>query len=108
MGLVSDALTYMAKLSEGVMVLVDPMYTSQLCSGCGEYVPKTLDVRVHICPYCGLVLDRDVNAARVILRKGIGLERPDFTPVGEVASTQLSDVGRVASVNQEAHLFRGG
>ena len=53
------------------MAFVDPRYTSQLCSGCGEYVPKTLDVRVHMCPYCGLVLDRDVNAARNILRKGM-------------------------------------
>ena len=77
-GLLRGALTYMAKLSEGVMVLVDPKYTSQLCSWCGEIVPKTLDVRVHMCPYCGLVLDRDVNAARNILRKGIGMVRADF------------------------------
>jgi transposase len=101
-------LTYMAHLSEGVMVLVDPRYTSQLCSGCGKLVRKGLDVRVHRCPHCGLVLDRDVNAARVILLRGIGMVRAESTPVGEVASTQLSDVGRVASVNQEAHLFRGG
>jgi putative transposase len=107
-GLLGDALTYMASLSEGVMASVDPRYTSQLCSGCGKLVPKTLGERVHRCPYCGLVLDRDVNAARVILRKGIGMVRAESTPVGEVASTQLSDVGRVASVNQEAHLFRGG
>ena len=107
-GLLRNALTYMAKLSEGVMVFVDPRYTSQLCSGCGEYVPKDLDARVHVCPCCGLVLDRDVNAARVILRKGIGMMRADSKPVREVASTQLSDVGRVASVNQEVHLFRGG
>jgi putative transposase len=107
-GLLRGALTYMANLSEGVMAFVDPRNTSQLCSGCGEYVPKTLDVRVHMCPYCGLVLDRDVNAARNRLRKGIGMVCADSKPVGEVASTQLSDVGRVASVNQEAHLFRGG
>ena len=61
-GILRNALTYMAKLSEGVMAFVDPRNTSQLCSGCGEYVPKTLDVRVHACPCCGLVLDRDVNA----------------------------------------------
>ena len=54
-GLLRGALTYMAKLSEGVMVLVDPKYTSQQCSGCGKLVPKSLDVRVHICPRCGLV-----------------------------------------------------
>jgi putative transposase len=107
-GLLGDALTYMAHLSEGVMASVDPRYTSQLCSGCGKLVPKDIAERVHRCPHSGLVLDRDVNAARVILRKGIGMVRAESTPVGEVASTQLSDVGRVASVNQEAHLFRGG
>jgi len=107
-GMLRNALIYMARLSEGVMAFVDPGYTSQLCSGCGELVPKDLAERVHNCPRCGLVLDRDVNAARVILRKGIGMVRAESTPVGEGAAAQLSDVGRVASMNQEAHLFRGG
>jgi putative transposase len=49
---------------------VNPAYTSQDCSGCGERVPKALSVRTHTCPSCGLVLDRDVNAARNILRAG--------------------------------------
>ena len=35
----------------------------------GLDVPKTLAIRVHDCPHCGLVLDRDVNAARVILSR---------------------------------------
>ena len=72
-GLLRGALTYMAELSEGVMAFVDPRFTSQLCSGCGSIVSKTLADRVHSCPCCGLVLDRDVNAARNILRKGIGM-----------------------------------
>ncbi len=88
-GLLRNALTYMAGLSEGVMAFVDPRGTSQLCSGCGVSVPKTLDVRVHICPICGLVLDRDVNAARNILRKGIGMVRAESKPVGDSAATQL-------------------
>jgi len=37
--------------------------STQLCSGCGEYVPKTLGDRTHVCPHCGLILDRDLNAA---------------------------------------------
>ena len=86
---------------------VDPRDTSQLCSGCGECVSKSLEVRVHICPRCGLVLDRDVKAARVILRKGIGMVRADFKPVGDSASADES-VMYVGSLNQEAHLFRGG
>jgi putative transposase len=37
---------------------VPPAYTSQDCSGCGERVPKGLSVRTHVCPSCGLILDR--------------------------------------------------
>jgi putative transposase len=54
------------------VVLVDPFNTSQMCSGCGQIVKKELNVRVHQCPYCGLVIDRDVNAALNIL--GLGLQ----------------------------------
>ena len=107
-GMLRNALTYMAKMSEGVTAFVDPRNTSQLCSRCGAYVKKDLSMRVHRCPVCGLTIDRDVNAARNILRKGIGLERAEYTPVGEVTATQLSGAGQVASVSQEAHLFRSG
>jgi putative transposase len=52
------------------VVAVPPAFTSQDCSGCGERVPKSLSVRTHVCPTCGLVLDRDANAARNILWPG--------------------------------------
>ena len=52
------------------VVLVDPRMTSQHCSGCGEVVPKPLEERTHACPHCGLVLDRDHNAAINILFRG--------------------------------------
>ncbi len=52
---------------------VPPPYTSQDCSGCGERVPKSLSVRTHICTSCGLVLDRDENAARNIQWAGQAL-----------------------------------
>jgi putative transposase len=53
------------------VVLVDPRYTSQMCSCCGELVPKDLSVRTHDCPHCGLKLDRDHNAALNILTLGL-------------------------------------
>jgi putative transposase len=47
---------------------VDPYKTSQVCSACLHEGPhKDLSDRVHICEQCGIVLDRDVNAAIVIL-----------------------------------------
>jgi putative transposase len=55
------------------VVAVPPAFTSQDCSGCGARVPKSLSVRTHICPSCGLVMDRDVNAARNIQWAGQAL-----------------------------------
>jgi putative transposase len=52
------------------VVALPAQYTSQDCSGCGDRVPKSLSVRPHVCPSCGLVLDRDEHAARNILRAG--------------------------------------
>jgi putative transposase len=52
------------------VVAVPPQYTSQDCSRCGERVPKSLSVRTHVCPKCGLIMDRDENAAVNIKRAG--------------------------------------
>ena len=52
------------------VIAIPAHYTSQDCSGCGERVPKSLSVRTHVCPSCGLVMDRDENAAINILRAG--------------------------------------
>ena len=57
------------------VVLVNPRNTSKMCSRCGELVEKELSVRVHECPHCGLVLDRDQNAAINILRLGFQVLR---------------------------------
>ncbi len=47
----------------------DPRGTSIECSGCGERVEKTLKDRVHDCPHCGLVIDRDWNSGINILNR---------------------------------------
>lgn len=52
-------------------VRVDPNGTSQRCSRCGTRVKKSLSVRVHVCPVCGLEIDRDENAAINILALGL-------------------------------------
>ncbi len=58
---------YYGKLHQIPVIAVPPQYTSQRCSRCGTLVPKALSTRTHVCPKCGLVLDRDENAARNIL-----------------------------------------
>ncbi len=51
-------------------VKVDPKGTSQRCT-CGYPVFKDLSVRIHKCPLCGLVEDRDVVSAKLILERGL-------------------------------------
>src|SRR2546425_898057 len=72
------------------VVRVNPRFTTQKWSKCGEIVHKTLSVRTHMCPFCGYIADRDLNAAQNILLAGA---RPSGTgavrsPV-ELRSPQL-------------------
>jgi putative transposase len=69
-------LTIKAEEAGLVAVVVNPAGTSQVCSGCGRPVPKTLSDRWHTCPYkdCGLSLQRDHNSARELLNRA-GLAR---------------------------------
>jgi len=63
-------LSYYGDVHDIPVIAVAPQFTSQDCSGCGTVVKKSLSVRTHVCPHCGLVIDRDENAAINILRKG--------------------------------------
>ena len=58
-----NVLTMKAESAGRKVVVVNPAYTSQMCSGCENIVKKTLDVRTHKCLVCGIALDRDTNAA---------------------------------------------
>ena len=71
-----EATRYKSEESLVAFAEVDPRGTSQLCSGCGLKVPKGLSVRLHQCPHCGLVLHRDVNAARNILSRALARTAP--------------------------------
>ena len=55
--------------------------SSQLCSICGykNSVTKSLNIRKWTCPECGSVHDRDCNAAKNILSKGIEILTKDGT-----------------------------
>ena len=72
-------LSYKAEEAGRVLVKVNPKGTSQRCSGCGETVPKKLSERIHCCQNCGLVLDRDENAAINIHR--LGQSRQALNPI---------------------------
>lgn len=80
----TNMLAYKMKILGRHYIEVNPRYTSQKCSGCGELVPKSLSVRTHICPYCNLIVGRDENAAKNILK--MALEQG----FGETASLEES------------------
>jgi putative transposase len=64
-------LEYFGKMFGRITIAVNPAYTSQECSNCGEIVKKSLSTRTHACK-CGCEMDRDHNAAVNILNRGIG------------------------------------
>jgi putative transposase len=66
-------LAYKAACAGKRVEAVNPAYTSQDCSGCGARIQKALSVRTHVCTNCGLILDRDANAARNLLWRGQSL-----------------------------------
>jgi putative transposase len=74
-------LEYKAEEAGARLVSVPSSGSSQICSGCLVVVPKPLAERTHRCGGCGLAIDRDINAARNILR--LGLSRQALTwPIG--------------------------
>jgi len=71
------------------VIAVNPNYTSQNCSNCGQTVVKTLSTRTHKCPHCGYVADRDENAALNILKLALKewantVGRTEFQVSGEI------------------------
>jgi len=56
-------LSYKAESAGMNFIQIDPRDTTQLCANCGSITTKDLAVRVHDCPYCGFVANRDYNAA---------------------------------------------
>lgn len=65
--------------SHGTEIIKVPRYyaSSQICSSCGwqNTETKDLSVRQWICPKCGSVHDRDINAAINILHKGLEIRQ---------------------------------
>jgi len=64
-------LTYKAAEAGRKLGVVNPAYTSQVCSQCGHLEPKELTEREHKCSRCGYTAHRDFNAAQNILALGL-------------------------------------
>jgi putative transposase len=103
-------LEYLGEKHGKITIAVPPKHTSQNCSNCGKKVKKSLSTRTHICA-CGLQLDRDENAARNILKLGLGTVghsgtwlQDSLNAWGEDTSTFSGEIlsKQVISKNQES------
>ncbi len=102
-GLFLSWVRYYGLIANVPVVAVSPRFTTQECSGCGYRVQKSLSQRTHICPQCGLIVDRDWNAALNILMAGLawlaahrtagqagtGSGMPEPNASGQTASTNV-------------------
>ncbi len=93
-------LAYFADKYGKIAIAVPPHNTSQNCSSCGEKVQKSLSTRIHICPHCGFVADRDTNAAINILK--LGLSRVGRTRIHASGETPSWLVGEILSANGDS------
>ncbi len=72
-------LEYYGQVFGKMVIAVPPQYSSQECSSCHQIVKKALSQRTHVCE-CGLILDRDENASRNLLAKGLEIVSRGGTP----------------------------
>jgi putative transposase len=70
--------------------------TSAKCSMCGHHVLPEENRQLH-CPNCNLTVDRDVNAARNILARGLR-----FKPVGSASEAMVQEPLRRAILRVDA------
>ena len=78
-----NMLIYKASWYGRIVVKVPRDYpSSQLCSSCGNKnsITRNLHVRKWTCTECGFVHDRDINAARNILNKGLAILKDGTHP----------------------------
>ncbi len=78
-------------------VAVPPQYTSQQCSQCKVIVKKSLSTRTHVCS-CGLILQRDWNAAINILRKAVSRDGQSRSNANGVGTSTLLGANLVEQV----------
>jgi putative transposase len=92
----------------GLVVNVSPAYSTQECYFCGGLNRVPLNVRVFECGSCRRMLDRDFNAAWVVLKRGlaqVGQDMPELKPVE--TRPLLASTRGIASQVEEAGTTRG-
>lgn len=79
--------------------------SSKTCSCCGTKRDDiTLRDRTYVCPHCGTVIDRDLNAARNLLSlitNRVGTDYPELTPADLTALHSRFALNRIATSKVE-------
>jgi putative transposase len=77
-GTLRRMIEYKAALRGGTVAVIDRFApSSKMCSACGQLHEMPLDRRMMVCD-CGHVMDRDLNAAKNILKFGLDTLTPDL------------------------------
>lgn len=90
-------LSYKAESAGKILIKVDPKNTSKECSICGNIKDMPLSDRVYNCSECGIIIDRDVNAAinilkRGIMRQGLPSTLPEIAPLQNLFQVSASSI----------------
>jgi putative transposase len=100
-------LDYKSLLHGNTIIVADKWFlSSKKCSGCG-HVKETLSLseREYVCENCGLVIDRDLNAAinlRNYALNQLGMACPEVTPADTGALAYSSSIGVSETIVDEA------
>lgn len=88
-GMFRQFLEYKVKLRGNTIVVIDRWFpSSKTCSGCGTVKKElSLNDREFSCEHCGLVIDRDHNAAVNILNHGEDTLKPTTKRTSELQKT---------------------
>lgn len=96
-GKFADMICYKAEEAGSKVVFVNPKNTSKTCSNCGSLQDLLLQARTFECHSCGMIKDRDLNAAQNILNRAT---------VGTTGRNASEDETAVSSMKEETHAFK--
>ncbi len=107
LGMLIQQLAYKAESAAGELAKIKPHYTTQQCSSCGGMpaAPIGLGVRSYQCDQCGLVLERDINAARNIRLRGL---RPFSRAAGPACRSEAADAANVVPMVASSEVVKHG
>ncbi|MDG6900953.1 MAG: transposase [Nitrososphaerota archaeon] len=93
---------YKASRAGKLLVRVQPACSTQECFFCGALNQVPLSIRQFECAGCGKMMDRDINAARIVLKRGlaqVGQGMPELKPV-ETGPLPVPTAGRASQVEE--------